>query len=61
MHLELDGEDKTGIISIPNTKGFQNWESVKETITLVAGEHLLKLVIDGDYFNIDKMVFEEIK
>ncbi len=61
LHLESDGDDKTGIISIPNTHGFQNWEIIKKTIKLDAGEHLLKLVVDGDFFNLDKMVFEEIK
>ena len=59
FHLECDGTDKTGIISIPNTSGFQNWEVVKKTIKLDVGMHLLKLVVDGDFFNIDKMVFEE--
>jgi alpha-L-fucosidase len=61
LHLECDGIDKTGIISIPNTAGFQNWEIVKRTVKLDAGEHLLKLVVDGDLLNLDKMVFEEIK
>lgn len=58
MHLECDGVDITGIISIPNTDGFQNWEVVKTKIKLDAGKHLLKLVVDGDLFNIDKMIFE---
>jgi len=61
LRLECDGADKTGIISIPNTVGFQNWEVLKRTVELDAGQHLLKLVIDGDYLNFDKMVFEEIK
>jgi len=61
LHLECDGEDKTGIISIPNTVGFQNWDVIKKTIKLDAGEHLLKLVVDGDLLNLDKMVFEELQ
>ncbi|MDZ7288755.1 MAG: alpha-L-fucosidase [candidate division KSB1 bacterium] len=61
LHLECDGADKTGIISIPNTSGFQNWEVIKKTVELDAGQHVLKLVVDGDYFNLDKMVLEEIK
>lgn len=61
IHLECDGLDKTGAISIPNTGGFQNWGVVKKTVQLDAGTHVLKLVVDGDGFNIDKMVFEEIK
>ena len=61
LHLECDGVDKTGTIAVPNTTGFQNWEAVTKTVTLDAGQHVLKLVVDGDFFNIDKMVFAEIK
>jgi hypothetical protein len=61
LHLECDDVDKTGIISIPNTNGFQNWVIIKKTIQLDAGPHVLKLVVDGDLFNIDKMIFEEMK
>ena len=60
FHLESDGVDQTGVISVPNTKGFQNWTVVKKSIKLNAGQHVLKFVDDGDLFNIDKMVFEEI-
>jgi alpha-L-fucosidase len=59
LHLECDGADKTGIISIPNTAGFQNWTIVKKTIKLDAGQHVVKVVVDGDLLNLDKMVFEE--
>ena len=61
FHLEWDGTDKTGVISAPNTDGFQNWVVVKKTVNLDAGQHILKLAVDGDFFNIDKMVFEEAK
>jgi alpha-L-fucosidase len=60
-HLECDGTDITGVIAFPNTGAFQKWEVVKRTIKLNAGEHILKLVVDGDGLNLDKMVFEEIK
>ena len=56
FHLESDGVDKTGVILVPNTKGFQNWTVVKNSIKLNAGQHVLKFVVDGDLFNIDKMV-----
>ena len=61
FHLESDGVDQTGVISVPNTAGFQNWTVVKKTITLNAGQHVLKFVMDGDLFNIDKMIFDEIQ
>ncbi len=59
IHLESDGIDKTGVISVPNTAGFQNWTVIKRSIKLDAGNHILKLAIDGELFNIDKMVIEE--
>jgi hypothetical protein len=61
IHLECDDTDKTGVFAIPNTGGFQTWVVVKKNLKLDAGQHVLKLVADGDFFNIDKMVFEEVK
>jgi hypothetical protein len=60
-HLEYDGKDLTGVMDIPNTGAYQKWDVLKKTIKLEAGEHLLKLVIDTDGLNLDKMVFEEVK
>jgi alpha-L-fucosidase len=59
LHLECDGSDRTGVLPVPNTGGFQSWEVVTQTVKLEAGRHVLRLVVDGDYFNLDKMVFEE--
>jgi alpha-L-fucosidase len=61
FHLESDNTDLTGMISVPNTTGFQNWTVIKKSVKLNAGRHVLKLMVDGDFFNIDKMIFEEIK
>jgi alpha-L-fucosidase len=60
FHLECDGENKTGSISVPNTVGFQNWDVIKTTVKLDTGQHIIKFAVDGDFFNLDKMVFEEI-
>jgi len=61
LHLECDGEDKTGIMTVPNTGGFQNWQVVEKVIALDAGEHVLRLVVDGDSVNLDKMVFAQTR
>jgi len=61
FHLECDGNDITGIIEVPDTKGFQNWVMISSKVKLEKGTHIIKFVADGDYFNIDKMIFEEIK
>jgi alpha-L-fucosidase len=58
FHLECDDQDVSGIIDVPGTGGFQNWQVVKKIIQLKAGNHILKFVADGDNFNIDKMVFD---
>jgi alpha-L-fucosidase len=59
FHLESGGTDLTGTIDVPNTKGFQNWTAVERTVDLEAGQHVLRVVIDGDYVNLDKMVFAQ--
>jgi alpha-L-fucosidase len=59
LHLECDDTNKTGVISIPNTGGYQSWQTLTRTVKLEAGKHLLKLVVDGDGLNLDKMLFEE--
>jgi hypothetical protein len=60
MHLERDGTDLTGRIDVPNTKGFQNWVVLERAVTLEAGEQVLRVVIDGDFLNLDKMVFQAV-
>ncbi len=58
LHLECDGIDQTGVITVPNTAGTQIWTVVQRTVRLNAGRHVLKVVVDNDGFNLDKMVFE---
>jgi hypothetical protein len=59
FHLESGGTDLTGTIEVPNTKGFQSWTTVERAVDLEAGHHVLRVVIDGDYVNLDKMVFAQ--
>lgn len=59
FHLEADGVDLTGTIDVPDTKGFQNWTTVERTVRLEPGQHVLKVVIDGDFVNLDKMDFRK--
>ena len=59
-HLECDGKDITGVMTIPNTGAYQKWDVLKKTIELESGEHLLKLFIDADGLNLNKMLFKEV-
>ncbi|HOI27432.1 MAG TPA: carbohydrate-binding protein [Paludibacteraceae bacterium] len=59
FHLSLDNVDITDNISVPNTNGFDVYQTIKGSLNtrLEAGTHILKLTIDGSYFNIDKIRF----
>jgi hypothetical protein len=47
FHIEFDGENKTGTLTIPNTGGYQTWTTVsKKGIYLTAGQHMMKIKID---------------
>jgi len=49
FHVEIDGVNKTGSLGIPNTDGWQNWQTITKTgLALTAGVHTLKLVMDRD-------------
>jgi hypothetical protein len=46
FHLEADGTNKTGAISIPNTGGWQNWTTVRKTgVSLSAGQQVWRFVV----------------
>jgi subtilisin family serine protease len=47
LHLEVDGADVTGPVTVPNTGGWQTWQSVMlPGITLNTGLHVLRLAFD---------------
>jgi len=47
LHLEFDGTNLTGPVSVPNTGGWQTWASVTvPRLGLTAGPHTLRLVFD---------------
>ncbi|HLS28120.1 MAG TPA: carbohydrate-binding protein, partial [Opitutales bacterium] len=54
----LNGKDISGRIDVPNTGGWQNWETVTvENIALNEGEQKLRLQFDSGDFNINWMEF----
>ena len=47
FHVEVDGQDKTGPLTLQDTGGWQNWQNVQKAgIALTAGPHEVKLVLD---------------
>jgi hypothetical protein len=49
FHVEVDGVDKTGAIAVPNTGGWQTWQTITTTgLSLAAGTHIVRVVMDAD-------------
>ncbi|HUR32635.1 MAG TPA: carbohydrate-binding protein [Vicinamibacterales bacterium] len=47
FHLEMNGVNVSGTVSVPNTGGWQTWQSVSATVQLNAGPQVARLVIDS--------------
>lgn len=50
FHVEIDGVDVTGAMTVPNTTYWNSWNSVIDTgVSLTAGEHVLRVAVDDDF------------
>ena len=48
FHVEVNGVDKTGPLSVPDTGGWQNWITISKTgVALAAGPQTVRLVMDA--------------
>jgi hypothetical protein len=48
FHVEMNGVNVTGTLTIPHTAGWQNWTAVTKTgVALPAGTQRLRVVIDS--------------
>ncbi len=60
-HLEVDGVNLTGTVVLPTTnndpnRGWNNFQWLgKKTVFLGAGQHVLKIVSDQQYFNLNSV------
>src|SRR5262249_26370187 len=61
FHLEMNGTNVTGAITVPNTGSWGTWQTVTKTVTLSVGVQVARLVMDtaGLYAvaNVDSMTF----
>jgi len=54
FHIEVDGKNVTGSITVPNTNGWQSWTTVTSgSFSLSAGAHTLKFVDETTGFNVN--------
>jgi len=56
FHIEVDGVNVTGSIAVPSTDSWNEFEWVAFSgVSLSAGQHLLKIVSDGQYFDLNRI------
>jgi Carbohydrate binding module (family 6) len=49
FHLEVDGINGTGALTVPNTGGWQTWKTLTKTgVNLSAGNHVLRFAMDSN-------------
>jgi hypothetical protein len=60
LHIEFDGVDKTGSMIVPNTAGSNNYTTVVlRGISLNAGQHIMRVYVDGGGWNFDYVAFSK--
>jgi hypothetical protein len=61
FHLEMNGTNVSGSLTIPNTGGWQAWQTISAPVQLNSGQQTLRLVIDSSGTNaagnIDRLQF----
>ncbi|OMP79966.1 PQQ-dependent sugar dehydrogenase [[Flexibacter] sp. ATCC 35208] len=58
MHVELDGQNISGNITVPATGGFQAWQTVSITTpVLTKGVKVLRVSLDATDFNVNYLTF----
>ena len=61
FHLQLDGADITPVTKATNTGDWVVYDTIGgKTSTLAAGQHVLKLLVDSSYFDIDWLKFSQV-
>ena len=56
LHLEFNGENKTGSVGVPATGGWQSWTTVRREATLSAGLQVMRVVFDTSDINLTAML-----
>lgn len=59
-HIEMDGVNLTGLVTVPNTNGYQNYTDVVSVIPLTAGIHVMRFYEEGAQFNFTKYTFTQL-
>jgi hypothetical protein len=58
VHVEFDGEDRTGPLTVPNTGWWTTWQTLGTNVTLSGYTQVMRLVIEYGGLNIDYISLE---
>ena len=47
FHIEVNGRNLSGPVSVPDTGGWQNWVSLEKSVSLSAGPQVMRVVFDA--------------
>jgi|GEM_PF-412606 len=58
LHVEIDGVNVTGSIPVPNSGGYQNWQTILiPSITLAVGTKVIRIYFDANDINLNYFSF----
>jgi hypothetical protein len=47
FHVEMDGNDITGQITVPHTGSWSTFQTIEELVTITSGQHVMRVFIDS--------------
>jgi endonuclease/exonuclease/phosphatase family metal-dependent hydrolase len=53
MHVEFNGTNVTGAVSVPFTGGWQTWTTIRKTVSLAAGTQVMRVAFDSGDLNLN--------
>ena len=54
-HVDVDGVQVTSSVVLPDTGGWDNYQWIGATQIELSGEHMLRIVVDNPYFNLNTL------
>lgn len=53
FHVEVNGQNKSGVITVNPTGGWQTWKTVQKSVTLAGGSQVMRIVFDSGNVNVN--------
>lgn len=61
LHVDIDGVNITGAVAVPNTAGWQTWQTATvNNLNPTQGQHVIRISFDSDYMNLNFIEFKKM-